>query len=224
MDLNNKKCKSVREFFDYLIASGQLLESQKSYDEKSRTKLINGRVTADGRNVVAGLDWSHVRARQFRFNNDTAAEPLISSYDKLPVTTHGISGDLPMPENIVQFLSHNACGHFHAEKERIVIEKNITIVPMKDMDLSRVEVQGSVMWHGGKNQAQPAAESQRQNLRPEKRRHHYRERSQTQRRHHETAPCAAVRLSGPKTQGVYQRDFRALFQLRLVGYAAENFT
>lgn len=78
---------------------------------------------ADGRNVVAGLDWSHVRARQFRFNNDTAAEPLISSYDKLPVTTHGISGDLPMPENIVQFLSHNACGHFHAEKERIVIEK-----------------------------------------------------------------------------------------------------
>ena len=46
MDLNNKKCKSVREFFDYLIASGQLLESQKSYDEKSRTKLINGRVTA----------------------------------------------------------------------------------------------------------------------------------------------------------------------------------
>lgn len=34
MDLNNKKCKSVREFFDYLIASGQLLESQKSYDEK----------------------------------------------------------------------------------------------------------------------------------------------------------------------------------------------
>ena len=150
MDLNNKKCKSVREFFDYLIASGQLLESQKSYDEKSRTKLINGRVTADGRNVVAGLDWSHVRARQFRFNNDTAAEPLISSYDKLPVTTHGISGDLPMPENIVQFLSHNACGHFHAEQERIVIEKNITIVPMKDMDLSRVEVQGSVMWHGGK--------------------------------------------------------------------------
>ena len=56
MDLNNKKCKSVREFFDYLIASGQLLESQKSYDEKTRTKLINGRVTADGRNVVAGLD------------------------------------------------------------------------------------------------------------------------------------------------------------------------
>ena len=46
MDLNNKKCKSVREFFDYLIASGQLLESQKSYDEKTRTKLINGRVTA----------------------------------------------------------------------------------------------------------------------------------------------------------------------------------
>lgn len=45
MDLNNKKCKSVREFFDYLIASGQLLESQKSYDEKTRTKLINGRVT-----------------------------------------------------------------------------------------------------------------------------------------------------------------------------------
>ena len=42
MDLNNKKCKSVREFFDYLIASGQLLESQKSYDEKTRTKLING--------------------------------------------------------------------------------------------------------------------------------------------------------------------------------------
>ena len=101
MDLNNKKCKSVREFFDYLIASGQLLESQKSYDEKSRTKLINGRVTADGRNVVAGLDWSHVRARQFRFNNDTAAEPLISSYDKLPVTTHGISGDLPMPQSVV---------------------------------------------------------------------------------------------------------------------------
>ena len=84
MDLNNKKCKSVREFFDYLIASGQLLESQKSYDEKSRTKLINGRVTADGRNVVAGLDWSHVRARQFRFNNDTAAEPLISSYANFP--------------------------------------------------------------------------------------------------------------------------------------------
>ena len=150
MDLNNKKCKSVREFFDYLIASGQLLESQKSYDEKTRTKLINGRVTADGRNVVAGLDWSRVRARQFRFNNDTAAEPLISSYDKLPVTTHGISGDLPMPENIVQFLSHNACGHFHTEKEKIVVEKNITIVPMRDMNLSRVEVRGSVMWHGGK--------------------------------------------------------------------------
>lgn len=117
MDLNNKKCKSVREFFDYLIASGQLLESQKSYDEKSRTKLINGRVTADGRNVVAGLDWSHVRARQFRFNNDTAAEPLISSYDKLPVTTHGISGDLPMPEISFSFCRITPAGIFMPKKK-----------------------------------------------------------------------------------------------------------
>ena len=224
MDLNNKKCKSVREFFDYLIASGQLLESQKSYDEKTRTKLINGRVTADGRNVVAGLDWSRVRARQFRFNNDTAAEPLISSYDKLPVTTHGISGDLPMPENIVQFLSHNACGHFHTEKEKIVVEKNITIVPMRDMNLSRVEVRGSVMWHGGKIRLSQLPKVsgkiyglKREDIITEKE-------AQPHRRRHETAPCAAVRFSGPETQGVYQRDFRALFQLRLVGYAAKNFT
>lgn len=129
-----------------------------------------------------------------------------------------------MPENIVQFLSHNACGHFHAEKERIVIEKNITIVPMKDMDLSRVEVQGSVMWHGGKIRLSQLPKVsgkiyglKREDIITEKE-------AKLNAATHETAPCAAVRLSGPKTQGVYQRDFRALFQLRLVGYAAENFT
>lgn len=150
MYLNNTKCKSVREFFEYLITSGQLLESQKNYDEKSRTKLINGRVTVDGRKVASGLDWSHVRARQFLFNDDPSAAPVISSYNQLPITTHGISGDLPMPDNILQFLTHNTYGHFHTTKDKIVVEKRITIVPMKDMDLSKVEVLGSVMWHGGK--------------------------------------------------------------------------
>lgn len=150
MDLNSKKCTSVREFFDYLTASGQLLEGQKIYDEKSHTELINGRVTADGKNVISGLDWSRVLARQFRFLNDPSSAPLIFSYNQLPITTHGISGDLPAPENILQFLQHNACGHFHQEKNKIVVKKNIVIVPMKDMDLSCVEVDGNVMWRGGK--------------------------------------------------------------------------
>ena len=71
MDLNNKKCKSVREFFDYLIASGQLLESQKSYDEKSRTKLINGRVTARRRGHCPAGTGVLCRIFQKRVKDDT---------------------------------------------------------------------------------------------------------------------------------------------------------
>ena len=150
MDMS-KKCESVREYFDFLIKNGQLLESQKKYDEKSHIKYINGRVTANGKNVVSGLDWSLVHARQFCFNNDPSSkEPLVSSYDKLPTTSFGISGDLPMPNNIVQFLRHNAFGYFQIRKDKITVRKNLTIVPMKDMDLSCLEVEGNVMWHGGK--------------------------------------------------------------------------
>ena len=151
MELDNKKCKSVREFFEFLIKSGQLLESQKKYDEKSHIKYINGRVTANGKNVVSGLDWSKIRARQFCFNNDPSdSTPLVSSYDKLPTTSYGISGDLPMPDNILEFLQHNAYGHFLVKKDKITVQKNICIVPMRDMNLSNLEVVGNVMWHGGK--------------------------------------------------------------------------
>lgn len=151
MDNNSKKCATIREFFDYLIDSGQLLESQKIYDEKSRTKFINGRVTVDGTHTVSGLDWSRIKARQFRFINDSAsAEPLVSAYEKLPVTSYGISGDLPKPENIIEFLEHNAFGHFHIKKDKIIVEKNITLVDMVQMDFSNVEVQGDVIWHAGK--------------------------------------------------------------------------
>lgn len=147
MDKNNKKCASIREFFDYMIESGKLLEGQKIYDEKTRTKFINGRVRVDGKKTAANLDWSRITAQQFTFINDS--EPLITNYSKLPVTSDGISGDLPMPANITEFLAHNAFGNFKVEKERIVVTKNLTIPKMKDMDLSKVEVEGSVLWHGG---------------------------------------------------------------------------
>lgn len=147
MDKNNRKCMSIREFFDFMIESGKLIEGQKIYDEKTRTKFINGRVTVDGKKVVGNLDWSRIRAHQFTFIND--GEKLVSDYAKLPVTSDGISGDLPQPKNITEYLTKNAFGHFHINGDKILVDKNLTIPKMEDMDLSCLEVQGNILWRGG---------------------------------------------------------------------------
>lgn len=138
---------SIREFFDFMIESGKLIEGQKIYDEKTRTKFINGRVTVDGKKVVGNLDWSRIRAHQFTFIND--GEKLVSDYAKLPVTSDGISGDLPQPKNITEYLTKNAFGHFHINGDKILVDKNLTIPKMEDMDLSCLEVQGNILWRGG---------------------------------------------------------------------------
>lgn len=138
---------SIREFFDFMIESGRLIEGQKIYDEKTRTKFINGRVRVDGKKVVGNLDWSRIRAHQFTFVND--GEKLVSDYAKLPVTSDGISGDLPQPQNIKEYLTKNAFGHYHFNGDKIVVEKNLTVPKMANMDLSNLEVQGNVLWRGG---------------------------------------------------------------------------
>lgn len=147
MDKNNRKCMSIREFFDFMIESGKLIEGQKIYDEKTRTKFINGRVTVDGKKVVGNLDWSRIRAHQFTFINDS--EKLVPEYAKLPVTSDGISGDLPQPKNITEYLTKNAFGHYHITDDKIVVDKNLIIPKMEDMDLSKLEVQGNILWRGG---------------------------------------------------------------------------
>lgn len=148
MDKNNRKCMSIREFFDFMIESGRLIEGQKIYDEKTRTKFINGRVVVEGKRVSGNLDWSRIRAQQFRFVDD--GEPLVSDYAKLPTTSNGISGDLPTPKNITEYITKNAFGHYQINGEKIVVEKDLSIPRMIDMDLSHLEVHGNVLWHGGK--------------------------------------------------------------------------
>ena len=144
-----KKCQSVHEYFDFLIKNNILSEFQKKYDEKTRTKFINGIVIVDGTYVVEDLDWSRIKAHKFIFIND-GQKKLVTDYAKLPTTSDGISGDIPMPKNIEAFLEKNAFGKYSRKQNRFIVHGNLTLPRLEDMNLQNLEVCSNLLWRAGK--------------------------------------------------------------------------
>lgn len=152
MNVEKKKFTSVAEYINDLIDRKKLAPEEvtfkkddKNDKEKITEIIINGRLKIYAAQMATNLDYSLLTAKHVIFEGKATDE-----YSKLPYTVSGLSGDLPSPQNIDEFLAKNAFGCYRNESGTIVVEGNLSIPPMKDMNLQKLQVNGDILWFGGK--------------------------------------------------------------------------
>lgn len=143
-----KRCNSVKDYIEYLISDKKLARELVTYqnliDGNNQIITINDQLVVDGKKVKQNLDWSIVSAKRVVFEGRA-----VEDYAKLPGSVRGVSGDIPMPDNFELFISKNAQGRYQSENGKIVVEGNLAIHRMKDMDMSRLKVNGVILWYAG---------------------------------------------------------------------------
>lgn len=143
-----KRYSSVKDYIEHLISDKKLARELVTYqnliDGNDQVITINDQLVVEGKKVKQNLDWSIVSAKRVVFEGRA-----VEDYAKLPGSVRGVSGDVPMPDNFELFISKNAQGRYQSENGKIVVEGNLAIHKMKDMDMSRLKVNGVILWYAG---------------------------------------------------------------------------
>lgn len=143
-----KRYSSVKDYIEHLISDKKLARElviyQNLIDGNDQVITINDQLVVEGKKVKQNLDWSIVSAKRVVFEGRA-----VEDYAKLPGSVRGVSGDVPMPDNFELFISKNAQGRYQSENGKIVVEGNLAIHKMKDMDMSRLKVNGVILWYAG---------------------------------------------------------------------------
>lgn len=144
-----KPYSTVKDYIESLIQSRKLAKELVTYQDTingdEQVITINDQLVVEASQVKENLDWSILSAKRVVFEGQA-----VDDYNKLPGTVRGVSGDIPMPENFEAFISKNAQGRYQNENGQIVVEGNLAIHKMKDMDMSRLKVNGVILWYAGK--------------------------------------------------------------------------
>lgn len=150
MNVNEKKFTSVESYINHLIEIKKLAPEEVTFQRDVNNKnkitgiMVNARLCIDAAKMENDLNYNILVARSVIFNGS-----CISDYSKLPTTINGISGDIPTAKNIEQFIGQNAFGRYRNENGKLIIEGDLSIPKIEDMDLSRLIVNGNILWYGG---------------------------------------------------------------------------
>lgn len=151
MNVDKKKFTSVESYINHLIETKKLAPEEvtfqkKDVNNKDKTTgiMVNARLHIDADKMEDNINYNILVARSIVFNGSSVID-----YSKLPTTINGISGDIPIAKNIEQFIGQNAFGRYRNEDGKLIIEGDLSIPKIEDMDLSRLIVNGNILWYAG---------------------------------------------------------------------------
>lgn len=148
MDNLLPKFNNAEAYLRHLLKIGRLSPEKVIFPkDKKEFITVNAGLTVDSSEFSSdNIDFSRILANKVIFNKGR----IIRDYARLPSAKRGISGDIPAPSGVNEFLQKNAFSRFTELNGICLIDGDLNIPDFKNnrnIDLSMIQAGGKIVMH-----------------------------------------------------------------------------